>query len=59
MKTIKEHIEIDTIGGARKLTKEDESAFSDFIKKRKAEELQLKSLSTKSKSTNSNANFRI
>ena len=35
MKSSKKELDVDFIGGVRTLTKEDEQAISDFLKKRK------------------------
>ena len=50
MKTSKKELDVDFIGGLRPLTKEDEQAISDFLKKRK---LSSKKISTTRKSKKS------
>lgn len=49
MKTKKVELEVDFIGGQTSLTKEEEKAISDFIKRNKLK--KAKSLSRKSKTT--------
>lgn len=49
MKTKKIELDVDFIGGQTSLTKEEEKAISDFIKKNKSK--KAKSLITKPKTT--------
>ncbi|MEI6349181.1 MAG: hypothetical protein WCP69_14630 [Bacteroidota bacterium] len=49
MKTKKEELEVDFIGGQGSLTKEEEIALSDFLKSKKTPIRYLKSVTSKKK----------
>ena len=47
MKTKKVGLDVDFIGGQTSLTKEEEKAISDFIKKNKSKKIKRSSIKTK------------